>query len=82
MPGTVVGWEYYSGAAGRPITFSVMRAEGTPQPGNCNFTLVGVNSFSSSVSGYDRIDLSDSDYISVKPGDYIAMTFTGGSNIR
>ena len=78
----MVGWEYYSGTAGRPIRFSVMRAQGTPQSGNCYFTLVGVNSFSSSVSGYDRIDLSDSDYISVKAGDYIAMTFTGGSSIR
>ena len=82
LAGKVVGWEYRNGGSGGPIKFSVFRLPDTLRSKDCYFTLVGFSSFSSSVSGYDRIDLSDSDYISVKAGDYIAVTFTGGSSIR
>lgn len=82
LSGKVVGWEYYSGTADRPFIFGVLRAQGNPQPGICNFSLIGVNSFSSSVSGYGRIDLSASDYISMKAGDYIAVKIPNGGNIR
>ena len=80
--GKIVGWEYFSGRTGTTLKFSVMRAMATPSAGNCPMQVIGVTSTTSGSSGqYHRIDLAASEQISVKQGDYLAMTFRGGSNI-
>lgn len=80
--GRIVGWEYYSGRTGTTLKFSVMRAMATPAASNCPMMVVGVTSTTSGTSGeYHRLDLSSSEQISVKQGDYLAITFRGGSNL-